>query len=271
MKETPLRTTDRLTSKVFASLFGTYQTGGFLTSVEPLANGSQEHHEAYAEDLACLRLTAVPLPQTEQQRFLRPILKDEAKKGITQLHMFLWKHQGSLQRALRQLAAVPASLRDLDGLMGLLHGAQFPENMAKMMQMISAHACAAVHPSSETLAALKVEWLRVAKRVLAAARSCLEDQEVRVVEVSALSVTWRCWWCRWILGVGEWGLKHEKSLKNTMLMEATKYHQRYMLHAQQNFSSSQIIFSILVLPIPVIAQWKLKWGDDRAEPEAGED
>ena len=38
----------------------------------------QEHREAYVEDLAVLKLTAVPLPQAEQLRILRPILQDQA-------------------------------------------------------------------------------------------------------------------------------------------------------------------------------------------------
>lgn len=47
----------------------------------------EEHREAYAQDLAALRLTAVPLLQKDQQLFLRPILQDEVKnRGITELH-----------------------------------------------------------------------------------------------------------------------------------------------------------------------------------------
>ncbi|CAK9110700.1 unnamed protein product [Durusdinium trenchii] len=151
----------------------------------------KEHREAYAQDLAALRLTAVPLLQKDQQLFLRPILQDEVKnRGITELHQFLWRHQGTLQLALRQLAAVPADLRDLTGLMGILHGRdqRFPENVQKMMGTITSHACAAVHPCPATLQTLGISWLWVAKRCLSAARSCLEHSEHLPVEVSALSV-----------------------------------------------------------------------------------
>ena len=43
-----------------------------------------------------------------------------------------------------------------------------------MMCIISAHACGALHPTATTLAAVAVDWLPTALRVLSAAKSCLE-------------------------------------------------------------------------------------------------
>eukprot|EP00435_Cladocopium_sp_Y103_P034253 s610_g8.t2 len=156
----------------------------------------KEHQEDYAQDLAALRLTAVPLPQEEQRRFLRPIMQGVTHGGITELHQFLWRHQGTLQLALRQLAAIPSTLRDLDRLLDAqpvpVAENQLRPNMARMMCIISAHACGALHPTATTLAAVAVDWLPSALRVLSAAKSCLEHrgEEIgsAVVELSALNI-----------------------------------------------------------------------------------
>ena len=66
-----------------------------------------DHRDTYVEDLAALRLSAVPLPQAEQLRVLKPILQDRARQWkVPDLHRYLWQHQDSLQAVLRQLAAL---------------------------------------------------------------------------------------------------------------------------------------------------------------------
>ena len=221
----------------------------------------EEHREAYAQDLAALRLTAVPLLQKDQQLFLRPILQDEVKnRGITELHQlpncpsrcrrtpmshadvvevfslrfggrdvrssnrsnllwdfieesvwswtsprFLWRHQGTLQLALRQLAAVPADLRDLTGLMGILHGRdqRFPENVQKMMGTINIPrmCCSAPLPcdTSDTGASLGFGLPRDVSQQHAAAWNIQSTCRSR----SAHSV-WLGSWCKqtmWLAGV----------------------------------------------------------------------
>ena len=56
-----------------------------------------------------------------------------------------------------------------------------------MMCIISAHACGALHPTATTLAAVAVDWLPSALRVLSAAKSCLEH---RGEEIGSTVVSW---------------------------------------------------------------------------------
>eukprot|EP00434_Breviolum_minutum_P022735 symbB.v1.2.020057.t1/scaffold1666.1/size183716/3 len=126
----------------------------------------KEHQAHYAEDLAALRLTAVPLPQDQQRKFLQPIMKNRVMQGgIAELHQFLWRHQGTLQLALRQLAAIPSELRNLDGLLAMAFPRGMdqlrPENMARMMSVITSHACGALHPTSPTLTEVELSALSV--------------------------------------------------------------------------------------------------------------
>lgn len=63
------------------------------------------------------------------------------------------------------------------------------------MSIICSHACRALHPTAETLAAV-VDWLPAAVRVLSAAKSCLE--QIRQEEPVTLA-PWRHWKI-WSLG-----------------------------------------------------------------------
>ena len=155
-----------------------------------------KHRKAYVEDLALLKLTAVPLPQKDQLRILQPILQDQAAAWrVPEVHQFLWRHHGTLQAVLRQLAAVPASLRDLDTFIASMQGEEqrlVASDMVRMMHLVTDHACSVLHPGIATIESMGVSWLPNARRVLAAARSALDhvssSSPTPPVSVSALSI-----------------------------------------------------------------------------------
>ncbi|CAE7316176.1 RNF213 [Symbiodinium sp. CCMP2592] len=158
----------------------------------------RQHRQAYVNDLAVLKLTAVPLPQSEQLRILQPIFQEQSAFedwGVPEIHQFLWCHQGTLQAVLRQLAAVPTQLRNLEGFMASMIGQErhlVTSDMTKLMHLVTDHACSALHPCAETLDTTNAGWLPNARRVLAAARSALDcapqHSATQPVSVSALSI-----------------------------------------------------------------------------------
>ncbi|CAE7349564.1 RNF213 [Symbiodinium sp. CCMP2592] len=157
-----------------------------------------DHKDTYVEDLAALRLSAVPLPQAEQLRVLKPILQDRAHQWeVSDLHRYLWQHQDSLQTVLRQLAALPVSIRGLDRFIAAMSGQEAParSDMPSLVALVTDHACSALHPCLETLSLLRASWLPNAQRALSAARSALDGCSstdimnlVCPVSVGALSV-----------------------------------------------------------------------------------
>ncbi|CAE7308312.1 rnf213a, partial [Symbiodinium sp. KB8] len=158
----------------------------------------RQHRQAYVKDLAVLKLTAVPLPQTEQLRILQPIFQEQSAFedwGVPEIHQFLWCHQGSLQAVLRQLAAVPSQLRDLEGFMASMIGQErhlVTSDMTTLMHLVTDHACSALHPCAAALNTTNTGWLPNARRVLAAARNALDcssqQSATQPVSVSALSI-----------------------------------------------------------------------------------
>ncbi|CAE8620350.1 unnamed protein product [Polarella glacialis] len=147
----------------------------------------QKHARSYAEDLAALRLTAVPLRQEEQLRILRPLLSCRGAQqndedagislGVVEVHEFFWSQQSLLLAILRLLAAAPPSLRNIDAILRNFDDKpDLAYNLPDFAMLVVSFCCEALLPTQEVQAHLIAEWAPVSRRVLAAAQNLISQR-----------------------------------------------------------------------------------------------